>query len=198
MPKKNFSVHEADDLVNKALYFEYSTSANPIGSGLISEVPFVTFPSSLHEQGPTRILPLDISDQLGCPYPATSPALLANFVRIKSGEQIKTNNKATSHLFYVIRGNGKTQTHEQEISWSAGDFFILPFHPSPAQHTADADSAFYYVHDEPLLNYLGVEATIKRFKPTLYTRQTAQAELKKSNGGKRCENKKPHECSSCQ
>ena len=34
--------------------------------------------------------------------------------------------------------------------------------------TPDLDSAFYLVHDEPLLRYLGAEAKLKRFKPTLY------------------------------
>ncbi len=178
MSHKVFDPFHYDSLVNNALYYEYSTSANPIGSGIISEVPFVVFPSSLHEQGPTRIIPLDISDQLGCSYPATSPALLANFIHIQAGESFTTENNATSHLFYVIRGNGRTQMDEHTIPWNTGDFFILPSNGA-ALHSADTDSAFYYVHDEPLLNYLGAQAIIKRFKPTLYTHETAAAELQK-------------------
>ena len=166
------------DLAHNALYYEYSSSADPIGSGFISQVPFILFPSSLHEEGLTGEIPLDISSQLGCPYPATSPALLANFVHILPGDFLKTQHNATSHLFYVIRGQGKTTVDGQEIAWSSGDFFILPQHTA-ALHSADTDSAFYYVHDEPLLSYLGVEAITKRFKPTLYPCATLNSELAK-------------------
>lgn len=178
MTKKKINPFHLDSLVNNALYYEYSTSANPIDSGIISPVPFVVFPSSLHEEGPTKLTPLDISDQLGCAYPATSPALLANFIHIKSGEGIKTETNATSHLFYVIRGNGRSTIDELTIPWNTGDFFVLP-HNSGVIHSADTDSAFYYVHDEPLLNYLGARATIKKFNPTLYSHETALSELEK-------------------
>ena len=56
-------------------YYEYSKAANPIGSGLISKVPLADFPARLHEEGPTGIIPFDLSEELGCPGPATSPAL---------------------------------------------------------------------------------------------------------------------------
>ena len=48
-----------------------------------------------------------------------------------------------------------------------------------AEHHAEDDAAFYWVHDEPLLTYLGVKATEPRFKPTLYPRDQARAELHK-------------------
>ncbi|NBW95614.1 MAG: cupin, partial [Planctomycetia bacterium] len=37
-------------------------------------------------------------------------------------------------------------------------------------HVAGDDAALYWVHDEPLLRYLGVEATRRQFDPTLYPR----------------------------
>jgi gentisate 1,2-dioxygenase len=176
-----------EKLLSSAEYYEYTTSADPIAAGLIPEVPFRVFPHSLHEDGPTRIIPLDMSDQLKCPYPATSPSLLANFVRIKSGEKISTTANATSQLFYVIRGNGHTETGELIIPWNTGDFFALPAN-SPAIHHADTDSAFYYVHDEPLMTYLGTTASIARFTPTLFTQEDSYASLQKavdSNTGAR-------------
>jgi hypothetical protein len=57
-----------------------------------------------------------------------------------------------------------------------GDFFALPA-DSRAEHYADADAAFYWVHDEPLLRYLGVKADARRFEPTLYPREKAVAVL---------------------
>ena len=66
-----------DRWTEAAQFFEYSKAANPIGSGLISKVPLADFPHHLHEEGPTRIIPFDLSEQLRCPGPATSPALCA-------------------------------------------------------------------------------------------------------------------------
>jgi gentisate 1,2-dioxygenase len=57
-----------------------------------------------------------------------------------------------------------------------GDFFALPA-GSRAEHHADADATFYWVHDEPLLRYLGVTADAPRFEPTLYPRERAVAVL---------------------
>ena len=61
-------------LIENGRYYEYTKAADPIGSGAISKIPFAEFGSGLHETGNTRIIPLDISDKLGCEGPATSPA----------------------------------------------------------------------------------------------------------------------------
>lgn len=168
-----------EKVLKNANYFEYTTSADPIAAGLITEVPFRVFPHTLHEEGASRVIPLALSDLLGCDYPATSPGLLANFVRIIHGEKIKTNANATSQLFYVIRGNGRSVVGDLIIPWNTGDMFVLPAH-SDVVHYADTDSAFYYVHDEPLLTYLGANAAIQRFEPTLFTTEASYAHLQKA------------------
>lgn len=166
-------------LAANAEFYEYSSSANPIGAGFTSEVPFKVFSHTLHEAGPTRIVPLDVSSLLGVDYPATSPALLAHFVRIIPGETITTAANASSHLFYVIRGNGHSDVDTVRISWKTGDFFVLPA-SSVAAHVADTDTAFYYITDEPLLNYLGAVATEPRFSPTLFTEEWAANALQRA------------------
>jgi len=159
-----------------AQYFEYSRAANPIASGQTSQVPFADFPSRLHRDGPTRIIPFDLSKQLRCSSPATSPALCANFLRIQQGERIETNPNATSEVYYVIRGEGRTQLQSGHLPWQEGDFFALPA-GSQAEHRAETDAALYWVHDEPLLRYLGARAAQPRFEPTLYPRDMAAAAL---------------------
>lgn len=159
-----------------AQYFEYSKAANPIGSGLTSKVPLADFPRQLHEDGPTRIIPFDLSEQLRCPGPATSPALCANFVRILAGEHIETRPNATSEVYYVIRGHGQSRLQGEDLPWREGDFFALPA-GCRAEHHAEADASFYWVHDEPLMRYLGVKAETPRFEPTLYPREKAVAVL---------------------
>jgi gentisate 1,2-dioxygenase len=158
-----------------AQYFEYSKAANPVGHQT-SKVPYADFPARLHEEGPTRIIPFDLSAKLRCPGPATSPALCANFIRIRAGEHIETRPNATSEVYYVIRGRGRTRLAEWELPWKEGDFFALPA-DSRSEHLADEDAAFYWVHDEPLLRYLGVTADTPRFAPTLYPREKAVAVL---------------------
>src|ERR1700754_3094890 len=82
----------ADD----ARYFEYSRAANPIGSGHIPPVPIARFSPELYLDEATGVVPLDLSSELGITTgEATSPALLANFVRIRANEQIDTSPNAT-------------------------------------------------------------------------------------------------------
>jgi gentisate 1,2-dioxygenase len=158
-------------------YYEYSKAANPIGSGLISKVPLADFPARLHEEGPSGIIPFDLSEELRCPGPATSPALCANFIHIRPGEEVTTRPNATSELYFVIRGRGWSRVGDERLPWKQGDIFTLPARSETAHH-ADEDAAFYWIHDEPLLRYLGVEATTPRFRPTLYPQERADAELK--------------------
>src|SRR5262249_10740845 len=131
------------------------------------------------EEGPSRVIPFDLSGELKTPYPASSPALLANFIRIRPGEGVKTSPNATSELCHVIRGKGRSRLvgNGKELPWKKGDFFTLPS-GCRAEHHADEDAAFYWVHDEPLMTYLGARAESPRFEPTLYLREQAEEELK--------------------
>jgi gentisate 1,2-dioxygenase len=169
---------DLNSLMENGSYYEYTKAADPIGSGVISKIPYAEFGCELHKTGSTRIIPLDISEELDCEGPATSPALCANFVRILAGEQLATDFNATSVLFYVMYGSGLTEFDGIEIPWKTGDFVVLPM-GKETHYFADTDSGFYLVHDEPLLRYLGVTANIQRFKPTLYTSEDSLKELDK-------------------
>ena len=90
------------------------------------------------------MVPLDLSSGLKTPYPATSPSLLANFVRINKGDSIETAPNATSELYYVISGAGQTRINGKTIPWKTGDFLTLPAQ-SQSKHTALEDAALYYI-----------------------------------------------------
>ncbi len=167
----------ATDWSASARYFEYTKAADPA----VPSVPYDVFPSSRHESGPSRVIPWDLSAVLRCPWPATSPNLLANFVRIRAGESVDTAARATSQLFYVIRGSGRSlvqgdHASGRAFSWSIGDVIALPAAAAVA-HAADADAALYWVTDQPLLDYLGVAPTTERFAPAIYRREALAAEL---------------------
>jgi len=138
----------------------------------------------------------------GRPRPCTSPNLMASFIRIQVGDNITTHvPHATSQAFYVIRGAGTTTFREEHnnnnatesesesesetvIPWSAGDMFCVPLQKTEMVHMCTSansneygGAALYWIHDEPLMNYLGVAPIVKKFEPTLYTRRDMLARV---------------------
>ncbi|MCT0217866.1 cupin [Synechococcus sp. CS-1329] len=166
----------------KAQLFDYRQAANPVRRGLTEPIPEGRWGPELHASGPSAILPLDLSDELGCRGPATSPALSANFIRILAGETISAGANATSFLFYVWRGAGRCRRPAGALGgaldqpWSQGDLFVLPCGEA-AQLEAQEESVLYWVHDEPLLNHLGVSADQPRFEATHYPGEWLRREL---------------------
>jgi gentisate 1,2-dioxygenase len=164
------------DIHRDAEYFEYSKAADPIGLKIISRVPYHSFPSSLCNDGPTRVVPFDLSKELNVGYPATGPSLLAHFVRVVGGEQQSLSPIATSQVLYVLAGNGVITQGGHEIAYTKGAFMALPGGVL-ATIRAETDTILYYVNDAPLLSYLGVVDVRPRFDPTLYPAREANAKL---------------------
>lgn len=75
---------------------------------------------SFNLTGPTRVIPFDLSQQLGVSYAATSPNLLASYLRVCAGEALSSQAVATSQAFYVIRGAGSTSSEFGMVNWSEG------------------------------------------------------------------------------
>ncbi|MDX8397486.1 MAG: hypothetical protein R8K49_04110 [Mariprofundaceae bacterium] len=161
----------------QVINWEYSAAATPD----LKQLPVQPFPASLHESGESRIIELNIADHLSTDYAATSPSLLANYIRICATESIPTLTHASSEVFFVMRGSGRTITQEGIITWQQGDTFTLPCNQG-LRHEADSDSALYWTHDEPLLNYLGVKPASPRFKPAFYDGQKLLAEVNALRG----------------
>lgn len=157
-------------------YLEYTKAANPIAAGTIPPIPIVRFPASLHAGGPSRVIPLDISHQLGCDAPASSASLLASFLRIQAGDSLILANYATSHLLYAIHGCGSIRFDGADIPYQSGDLVTLPCGADIVPR-AEEHSVFYWVNDQPLMRYLGVAPTQARFRPTLYGRKESRAAL---------------------
>lgn len=145
-------------------FFEYLRESNP-------KMPPVLLKSMIgltdSEIKKSQIMTLDLSKTLETNYTATSPNCVANFVYIQKNDTIKTLAKATSHLFVVIRGMGKTKTSYGDVQWSKGDVITIPY-CELISHTAHENSMLYWVNDEPLLQYLGAIPQKAIFKPTHY------------------------------
>ncbi|MEY4298481.1 MAG: hypothetical protein RLZZ423_1660 [Cyanobacteriota bacterium] len=166
----------------KALLFDYRQAANPVRTGLTEPIPYRTWSPELHASGPSAILPLDLSAELAVAGPATSPGLAAHFIRIAGGEGIRAAAQATSALFFVLSGSGRCRQRaeagqpEATIPWSQGDLFVLPAGGTPLLE-ADETSVLYWVHDAPLLSYLGVVPAAPRFEATHYPGPWLRREL---------------------
>jgi gentisate 1,2-dioxygenase len=117
------------------------------------------------------------------PYPATSPNLLAAFIKINPGDSVESQATATSQAFYVIRGSGTTTwgqgTEQETLTWSTGDLFVLPACDETVKHSATEDAAIYWVSDQPLLEYLGVKPSVRKFNVTHFTRERMLAEVER-------------------
>lgn len=167
---------DQSDFETDVRIYEYTSAANPY----MAQVPVSVHPATLHESGPTRVIPFDLSADMNIPYEASSPNLLASFIRINPTESIDSSASATSQAFYIIRGSGKTTSPEHgDIEWSEGDLFVFPMSNEKVTHTATEDSAIYWVHDAPLLKYLGVSPNCKKFKPTHFKRERMLAEVER-------------------
>ena len=163
---------------SKATINEYGSAANP----KMEPIPVLEHHPTLHENGDTRVINFEANKELNIDYKCTSPNLMASFVRICINDAIETNANATSQAFYVIRGTGVTTSEHGEISWNTGDLFVVPVTKGSIKHTCiSADkfggAALYWVHDEPLMEYLGVTPTSAKFEPTLFKRDRMISEV---------------------
>jgi|AntAceMinimDraft_12_1070368.scaffolds.fasta_scaffold15024_2 gentisate 1,2-dioxygenase len=160
-----------------AQIFEYGSAANPV----MAPIPVLVHPPEMHEEGPTRVIPFDIDDFMDIDKQCTSPNLMASFVRVCEGDSIDTTANATSQAFYVIRGTGQTSSEHGTVSWSTGDLFVVPATRGALSHlcasATKGGAALYWVHDEPLMDYLGVVPSGTKFEPTLFKRERMLAEV---------------------
>lgn len=170
---ENILEGKKEDLEVDARIYEYTSAANPD----MLPVPVAVHSPSLHLSGPTRIIPFDLRERLGVMYRATSPNIMASFIRILSSETISSQANATSQAFYIIRGSGSSSSEFGEITWSAGDLFVLPATSGDVVHTASTETSIYWITDEPLMSYLGVSPDTKKFKPTVFRRERMLAEV---------------------
>ena len=99
------------------------------------------------------LIPLDISNLLSTPYPATLPSILARYVRLKSGNPLTHRFIASGEIYYVIKGYGKTKNLDDTIEWKAGDVFCLPGGFETVHHSLSNNAILFSVTNEPILSF---------------------------------------------
>ena len=105
----------------------------------------------------TAVIPLDLSDRLDTGFPATTPLILTRYLRIRAGDTLRTQLKASGELYYVITGSGETRNGADRIAWGPGDVFCLPGGNQSAHLAGDADCVLWLITNEPELAFEHLE-----------------------------------------
>lgn len=140
----------------------FNVQLPPVPDRIFTEEPA----RALDPATPTGLIACDISAELACGFPATTPLVLAHYARIRAGETLDTAFVASGVICYVIAGTGTTDCDDQRIAWRKGDLFILPG-GADASHTAGPDDAvLWVVTNEPQLAFENLRAPGPGASPT--------------------------------
>jgi len=152
--------------------YEYEKNVNPS----LQNVPIIQKNINDCSYGITFI---DFSDIYNVNYKSTSPNLLASFIKIKPNSSFlvcdETDNNfanATSHLFFVIKGNCEMLLDNEKIKIENGDILVSPLFNKLIIYNLENDEELqiYYINDSPIVNYLGSRCVKKIFKTALYSK----------------------------
>jgi gentisate 1,2-dioxygenase len=102
----------------------------------------------------TGFITLDISKQLGCGYPATTPFMLARYLVLEAESSFRHNLQTSGEIYYVISGSGYSANGADHIFWSTGDAFCFPG-GGTTTHDAARRSVLFLVTNEPELAFGG-------------------------------------------
>lgn len=106
---------------------------------------------------PTGLIALDSADVLGNGLQATTPTLLCRYVRLRAGESLRSQWRATGEIFYVMTGAGESSNGGDSIAWRAGDVFCFPGGGETVHRGGPGVSVLFAVTDEPLVAYMGLQ-----------------------------------------
>ena len=107
-------------------------------------------------EAPTGLIPLDASDALETPYAATTPSLLAQYLRLRSGESLATEQRASGEVYLVMHGAGRSRNDGDTVAWREGDVFCFAAGERTLHVADDADSLLFCVSDAPLVAFQGL------------------------------------------
>jgi gentisate 1,2-dioxygenase len=137
----------------RARYFDSGNAFNIV----YSDVPAASFvaerDAAFDPATGTRLIRCDQSAAMGLPFAATSPLVLASYARVRGGESLTFDARASVVLAYVIQGSGRAVQGAEAIAWSAGDVFSLPGGQPIELHSAATDSVLWLVTNEPELAF---------------------------------------------
>lgn len=100
----------------------------------------------------TGFIACDLSAAMQCPFPATTPLMLARYAVVKRGETLDTTLINTASIWYVIAGAAALTVGAEAATLGKGDVFLLPGGVTSAI-AASEDSVFWLVGNDPQLAF---------------------------------------------
>jgi len=150
--------------------YEYESNVNP----KLKQIPIITKNSNECTEPITFI---DNSDLYNIDYLATSPNLLASFIKCKTifnaQDECSINLNSSSHFFFVIQGKCGFEIDEQLFNLNSGEILITPCCKNFTifNKNNQEELLIYYINDSPLMNYLGARAEKKLFQISVYNKE---------------------------
>ena len=123
----------------------------------------------------TGLIELDLGEQMGVDYPATTANLLARYLVLREGDEFEFDAQASSVICYAMKGSGRSFQEDEVIEWTQGDVFLLPGGVTILNESPDGDAVLFVVTDEPLLASLGCTTLPFDETQVLSTHFTAKA-----------------------
>jgi quercetin dioxygenase-like cupin family protein len=112
------------------------------------------------QEGRYGVFDCDQSRALGCGFAATTPLMLARYVRIAARDTLLPLDVcATGSVWYVISGSGRLANGAEGFAFGTGDVFLLPGATGYRLEAGDADDAdeggvlLWTVGNEPQLAF---------------------------------------------
>lgn len=116
----------AEDHAARARYFD-SSDAFDIALPPVPRRQFVEeCDRAFDPNAGSAIVDLDRGPEMALDFAATTPLLLAHYLRIAPGDRLRFESRAGVELYYVIAGAGRSAKAGESLSWEAGDAFALP------------------------------------------------------------------------
>jgi gentisate 1,2-dioxygenase len=151
----------------------------------VPKVPPVVFEeqrnAAFAADAPTGLIPCDIAERLGSPWPATTPTMLARYMVVRAGDMLEQTLLSTGEVYYVIRGVGETRCAGEIFRWRQGDAFCLPG-GKLVEHVAIERAILMLVTNEPEIAYLRAGTGESDIAPTLFAREAIDEQLRSVHG----------------
>ncbi|HEY0122451.1 MAG TPA: cupin domain-containing protein [Rhizobium sp.] len=113
---------------------------------------FTDEPAKALQMQATGFIDCDLSGEMKCAFPATTPLMLARYAVVKAGETLDATLINTASIWYMIGGEAELSVGEEGAKLGKADVFLLPG-GVPAKITASEDSLFWAVGNDPQLKF---------------------------------------------
>lgn len=143
----------------RARYVPVETGFNIVRPALEPQAFVAEARRAFADDAPTGFVPLDLSSTLQTDYAATTPFMLARYVRVRRRDSLECALPASGEIWAVLRGRGSLQRDGWSLHWQEGDMLALPG-GAASTWRADDDAVLWLATDEPALAFQGVRPEI--------------------------------------